>query len=179
MIAIREAAESDLPALFAYLGEQLLENGRDGMPLFQPMARTLDPVVPEAMQARFSSGMTTPLGQPGWRRVWIAVADDGAIAGHIDLRARTEPGAGHRALLGMGVQRDYRRHGLGARLVDTALAWARATAPLEWVDLDVLSVNRAARRLYERTGFVQTGEVPDLYRIDGESHGSVTMSRRL
>lgn len=179
MIAIRAAAEDDLPALFAYLGEQLTENGRDGMPLFQPMARTDDPVVPEAMQARFSGGMATPLGEPGWRRVWIAIDEQGAIAGHIDLRARPEPQSAHRALLGMGVQRAYRRHGLGARLVDMALTWAGATAPLEWVDLDVLSVNLAARRLYERSGFVQTGEVPDLYRIDGESHGSVTMSRRL
>ena len=40
MIAIRLAQPGDLPALFAYLGEQLLENGRDGTPLFQPMART-------------------------------------------------------------------------------------------------------------------------------------------
>lgn len=166
----------DLPALFAYLGEQLLENGRDGMPLFQPMARTTDPQVPQAMQARFSAGMATPLGEPGWRRVWIGIDEQGAIAGHIDLRAHPEPNAAHRALLGMGVHHRHRRHGLGARLVDTALAWARTTPALAWVDLDVLSDNLAARRLYERTGFVQTGEVPDLYRIDGESYGSVTMS---
>ena len=179
MIAIRLAQPSDLPALFAYLGEQLLENGRDGMPLFQPMARTRDPQVPEAMQARFSAGIATPPGEPGWRRAWIALDEDGAIAGHIDLRAHPDAQATHRTVLGMGVHHRYRRHGLGVRLVDTALAWAGATPPFAWVDLDVLSANLPARRLYERAGFQAVGEIPDLYRIDGESVASLMMTRRL
>nr|WP_229429340.1 GNAT family N-acetyltransferase [Massilia sp. ST3] len=168
-----------MPALFAYLGEQLLENGRIGAPLFQPMARTDDPLVPEPMRARFTTGIATPVGEPGWRRAWIAVDEEGAIAGHIDLRAHPETAAPHRAVLGMGVHHRYRRHGLGVRLIDTALAWARATASFEWIDLDVLSANVPARRLYERTGFQVIGEIPDLYRIEGESHGSVMMSRRI
>lgn len=109
----------------------------------------------------------------------VALDANGAIAGHIDLRARPEPLSTHRAMLGMGVHHAYRRLGLGRMLVDTALAWASATPMLDWVDLDVLAGNHAARRLYQRAGFVVTGEEPDLYRIDGESHGSVTMSRRI
>ena len=179
MIAIRLAQAGDLPALFAYLGEQLLENGRNGMPLFQPLARTTNPSVPEAMRERFSKGVATPPGEPGWRRAWIAVDRDGVIAGHIDLRAHPEADAPHRAVLGMGVHHAYRRHGLGVRLIDTALDWARATPPFEWVDLDVLAANEPARRLYRRTGFQVLGEVPDLYRIDGESVSSVMMTRRL
>lgn len=179
MIAIREAAHDDLPVLFAYLGEQLTENGRGCMPLFQPMARTSAPLVPQPMQERFAAGMATPFGQPGWRRVWIAIGDQGEIAGHIDLRARPEPEAAHRTMLGMGVHRDYRRHGLGARLVETALAWARAMPPLAWVELDVLSANHGARRLYERMGFDKVGEIADLYRIDGESVSLVLMTKDL
>ncbi|RZA31185.1 MAG: GNAT family N-acetyltransferase, partial [Lysobacteraceae bacterium] len=38
-MGIRLAAADDLPALFAYLGEQLAENGRGGV-LFQPMEPT-------------------------------------------------------------------------------------------------------------------------------------------
>lgn len=167
-----------LPQLFLYLDDHLQDNGRAGTPLFQPQARALSRFPPEKAAA-FAGGLDTPLGQPGWRRVWIALDGAGNIAGHVDLRARPEPAAFHRTLLGMGVHRDARRLGLGLALVETALAWAAATPPLEWVDLDVLAVNLAARRLYERTGFVVTGEVPDLYRIDGESHGSVMMSRRL
>lgn len=167
-----------LPQLFMYLDDQLQENGRDGTPLFQPLSRGNARLPPEKA-ASFAGGLSIALGRPGWRRVWIALDANGAIAGHIDLRARPDPLSTHRAMLGMGVHRACRRLGLGRMLVDTALAWAHATPMLDWVDLDVLAGNHAARRLYERAGFVVTGEAPDLYRIDGESHGSVTMSRRL
>jgi ribosomal protein S18 acetylase RimI-like enzyme len=78
----------------------------------------------------------------------------------------------------MGVRHGLRRAGLGTRLVQEALAWARA-AGFAWVDLDVLSQNHKARALYARTGFVETGEVPDLYRIGGMQVGEVSMSMRL
>ncbi|RZA31444.1 MAG: GNAT family N-acetyltransferase, partial [Lysobacteraceae bacterium] len=124
------------------------------------------------------AGMASPVGQPGWRQVWIALDGNGAIAGHIDLRGR-EASAPHRALLGMGVRHDLRSAGLGTRLVHTALAWARAMPPFEWVDLEVLSQNHKARALYARTGFHVTGEVPDRYRIGGAAVGEVSMSIRL
>lgn len=178
VLRIEPLVPERLPQLFLYLDDHLQDNGRAGTPLFQPQSRLLSRFPPEKA-AVLAGGLDTPFGQPGWRRVWIALDAHGAIAGHADLRARPEPAAPHRTLLGMGVHRDYRRCGLGRRLVETALAWAAATPPLAWVDLDVLAGNFAARRLYERAGFVVTGEMPDLYRIDGESHGSVTMSRRL
>ena len=175
-MSVRPATAGDLPALFAYLGEQLAENGRDGV-LFQPMAPTPDGV-PPAMRERFTAGIATPTGQPGWRRVWIALDENGQVAGHIDLRGRPEPASSHRTLLGMGVRRDLRRAGLGTRLVQEALAWARASG-FAWVDLEVLSQNHKARALYTGTGFHITAEVPDLYRIGDTPIGAVSMSMRL
>ncbi|WP_370659674.1 GNAT family N-acetyltransferase [Massilia polaris] len=101
-----------------------------------------------------------------------------AIAGHIDLRARPERAAAHRALLGMGVHRDQRRKGLGVRLIDASMAWARDETGIDWIDLEVLSNNRAARDLYARTGFATVGEMPDMFRIDGEQHAYTFMTRR-
>jgi ribosomal protein S18 acetylase RimI-like enzyme len=175
-LAIREVTSGDLPLLFAYLGEQLTENGRNGNPLFQPMAPISDPTVPPAVKARFSNGLSTSVGEPGWRRAWIAVSASGAIAGHIDLRARPDAEASHRALLGMGVHRDHRRAGLGMRLIDAAKDWARAQAGFDWIDLEVLSANRPAIALYERAGFHKTGEVADMFRIEGECHAYTFMS---
>jgi ribosomal protein S18 acetylase RimI-like enzyme len=171
---IRPATQDDLPALFAYLGEQLAENGRDGTPLFQPMPRT-DAGVPDAMRERFTQAMAVPFDQPGWRRVWVAIDAGDRIAGHIDLRGYGEPMAGHRAMLGMGVRHDMRRARLGQRLMEQVLAWARHTPPLEWVDLEVMTQNHPARALYQKMGFQVTGEVPDRYRIDGQQIGEVSM----
>src|SRR5262249_49359918 len=100
------------------------------------------------------------------------------IMGHIDLRSRPEQAASHRAMLGMGVHRDARRSGVGMRLLDAAIAWAEGQG-LEWIDLEVLSANVPAVALYRKRGFVRTGEIPDLFRIDGESLAYTYMSLAL
>ncbi|MBZ2206350.1 GNAT family N-acetyltransferase [Massilia soli] len=176
-LTIRRAVHTDLAALFAYLNDHLADNGKDGAPLFQPMARSESRLPPEK-EAGFITGLGTPVGEPGWRRVWLAFDGTGAIAGHIDLRARLEKPAAHRALLGMGVHRDQRRLGLGARLIEAAMDWARAEAGIDWIDLEVLSSNRPARGLYERCGFTIVGEIADMFRIDGEALAYTFMTRR-
>jgi RimJ/RimL family protein N-acetyltransferase len=167
-----------LPAFFAYLDEHLRDNGAAGTPLFQPLARA-GARLPDAKRAAFVHGMGMRLDQPGWRRVWVMRDAGGAIAGHVDLRARPEPAAAHRALLGMGVQRDYRRRGLGMRLLAAALAWARAQDGLAWIDLEVLTANAPARQLYLRAGFAINGEYADMLRIDGASLATTHMSQQL
>jgi ribosomal protein S18 acetylase RimI-like enzyme len=176
--SIRSVAPDDLPAFFAYLDDHLADNGRNGAALFQPMARA-ESRFPGEKKAGFTTGLATPVGEPGWRRAWIAVDEAGNIAGHIDLRARAERPAAHRALLGMGVQRDYRRQGLGLRLIDMAARWAKADAGLCWIDLEVLSVNEAAHQLYRRAGFTLVGELQDMFRIDGMNHAYTLMTRQL
>jgi RimJ/RimL family protein N-acetyltransferase len=177
-LVIHSVGQAGLPAFFAYLDDHLRDNGANGTPLFQPMARSTSRF-PAEKKAGFEAGLATPLGQAGWRRVWIALDADGAIAGHIDLRARPEPAAAHRALLGMGVQRDHRQQGLGLQLVGAALDWARLQPGLAWIDLEVLSVNEPARRLYARAGFETTGEVRDMFRLDGAELAYTYMSRSL
>ena len=177
MITIRPATAADLPAFFVYLDDHLRDNGAAGAPLFQPLPRA-NSVFPPEKRASFEHGLVTPLSGPGWRRLWLAFDGD-TILGHIDLSARPEPAAAHRALLGMGVHRDARRCGLGMRLLDTAVDWATVEARLAWIDLEVLSANTPARALYRKRGFVQTGEIADLFRIDGERHGYCYMSLQL
>lgn len=176
-LAIRALVRDDLPVFFAYLDDHLRDNGSGGTARFMPMARGESAFTPEK-QAAFRSGMDTPPGQPGWRRGWIALANDGSIAGHIDLRARAEKACPHRVLLGMGVHRAYRRQGLGAALQEVATQWAIGQQ-FDWIDLEVLSVNSAARQLYARTGFIQTGQIDDMFRIDGESFGYTFMSMQI
>jgi RimJ/RimL family protein N-acetyltransferase len=173
--AIHSVAVADLPALFVYLDDHLQDNGRAGTPLFQPMARAESRWATDK-RAAFALGLGAAIGAPGWRRAWMALDGDGSICGHVDLRARPERASIHRCLLGMGVHRDWRRQGLGERLLATALVWARSEPALDWVDLEVLSSNLPARRLYERCGFSFAGELPDLFRIDGEQHGYVYMT---
>ena len=86
---IHPVQRADLPALFVYLDDHLRDNGRDGTPLFQPMARA-DNGFPVDKRAGFVTGTTAPVGEPGWRRAWFALDAQGLICGHVDLRARPE-----------------------------------------------------------------------------------------
>ncbi|WP_374583657.1 N-acetyltransferase family protein [Pseudoduganella sp.] len=173
---IRPLHCEELATFFHYLNDHLLDNGRDGAPLFQPMSRSSAGFPPEKANG-FTTGLQASFGQQGWRRLWVAL-EGSQIIGHIDLRSRPEPAARHRCLLGMGVHRNARRGGLGTALVAVALEWARGQG-LAWVDLEVLQGNAPARALYRKMGFVQTGEIQDLFRIDGESLGYVFMSLQL
>ncbi|WP_035372826.1 GNAT family N-acetyltransferase [Pseudoduganella violaceinigra] len=173
---IRPLRAEELAAFFDYLNDHLRDNGRGGTPLFQPMSRSSAGFPPEKVNG-FSTGLHAGFGQQGWRRVWVALTGE-QIIGHIDLRSRPDPASRHRCLLGMGVHRDARRGGLGSALVGTASAWAREQG-LEWLDLEVLEGNAPARSLYHKCGFVQTGMIPDLFRIDGERLGYVFMSLQL
>ena len=174
---IRAAGRDDLPSFFAYLNDHLSDNGKDCAPLFMPMARSAS-LFPPDRQAAFRLAIDTPVGEPLWRRLWLAFGSDAEITGHIDLRARPEKPSAHRALLGMGVHRAARKQGLGARLIESAVAWA-ADEGFDWVDLEVLSVNLPARALYARCGFEQVGHIDDMFRIDGELLGYTFMTRKL
>lgn len=177
-LRIRPADGTDLAPFFAYLDDHLRDNGAHGTPLFQPLARDQSRL-PAGLRIAFIKGLDIPVGQAGWRRLWLALAPNGDIAGHIDLRSRPEPAAGHRAMLGMGVHRVWRRRGLGRRLVDTALAWANDGGKVAWVDLEVLSGNAPAVELYVRNGFTMLARIEDMLQIDGVSHDVSYMTRRV
>jgi ribosomal protein S18 acetylase RimI-like enzyme len=175
-IVVEPFAESDFDDFFRYLGAQAAENGRDGV-WFMPMAPA-EAGIPAAKQQSFRDGFATPLGQPSWRRGWLARDARGAVAGHIDLRAHPDAFTGHRCVLGMGVRRDVRRAGLATRLLAEATRWASSQG-LKWIDLQVLSANEPAVAFYRREGFQMQGGRPDMFVIDGVSLGELWMARKV
>ena len=172
-INLVEAQEFD--QFLAYINDHLSDNGSSGT-YFQPLPRKESTFPPERAVA-FRSGLALPVGQAGWRRLWVARNLDDQIVGHIDLRSHAERFAEHRCLLGMGVDRQHRKIGLGRRLIEHAEEWANES--LEWIDLQVLSINREAIRLYERSGFKKIGETPEMFRIDDQNLSYTAMTKAL
>lgn len=161
-----------------YMDDHLSDNGVGGTPLFQPIARADGRFSASARAEAFRQALDRDLSGGGWRRAWLALDPDGAIRGHVDLRAHATPHMQHRCLLGMGVDRSQRGRGLGRQLLAHALGWARHEAGLglDWVDLQVLAGNAPAIALYEGAGFVHTGLMRDQFRIDGRSLDLASMS---
>lgn len=177
-ISIEPLQANEFDAFLAYLNDHLSDNGAAGTGYFQPLPRSSS-FFPAERAAAFRHGIGIAVGSKGWRRAWVARSADRQVIGHVDLRAYPESFTEHRCLLGIGVDRRHRQVGLGAALIDHARQWAAQAAQLEWIDLQVISENQAAVRLYQRAGFVKMGELPDMFRIDGRSFAYTTMSMPL
>jgi GNAT superfamily N-acetyltransferase len=168
--------DADLPALVAHIARHSRESGQDGDPIFRPRSSDA-PIDEPATIERHRVGWAQPLDEPYWLRTWGAVVD-GEIRGHLDLHGGRLPSEFHRAMLGMGVERGSRGHGLGRALLAAAIAWARK-AELSWLDLGVFAHNERARALYRAVGFVEIGVTRDRFRVDGVAIDDVAMALAL
>lgn len=172
---IVEAKLAELDLFFEYLGVQLIDNSASDSPLFQPVAKE-DCTVSEQLRSKFRDGFESCIGNLGWRKLWLAKDSSGRILGHVDLRHYSGEYSFHRVLLGMGVERNARNQGLGIKLLESAIQFCQEADTIDWLDLNVLSNNIPAKSLYLKCGFKIIGEMPDFYRIDGESVSEITMT---
>ena len=93
--------------------------------------------------------------------VVFGVRDGDDLVAAVGLGFDVREKARHKAtLFGMYVAPEARQHGLGAALVQRALACARSRAGVKLVQLTVTEGNHAAQALYERHGFVAFGLEP-------------------
>lgn len=82
----------------------------------------------------------------------------------------------HVRVLGMLVVDGYREMGIGTKLMEYALRWARAKRGVEKVTLGVFSNNRRALRLYEKFGFKVEGVRKKHYYIAGGPEDEIDMA---
>lgn len=175
---IYQITKKGLDKFFEYLDDHLSDNGKANTSFFQPLS-SKHSKLSEEMKESFNIGLSIQVGHPGWRRIWVATDQSNEVLGHIDLRAHKEKYTEHRALLGMGVDRNCRRKGLGKKLILKAASWALSETSIEWIDLWVLSGNIPANQLYKSTGFNKQGEIEDMFRIEGSSHSYTLMTKRI
>jgi ribosomal protein S18 acetylase RimI-like enzyme len=91
---------------------------------------------------------------------WLAVAPDQSIAAGTGLWLMDWPphmiGSGKRGnILNVYTAVEFRRRGLAAELMETAMQWCRSNG----VDVVVLHASSDARGLYESMGFAGTNEM--------------------
>lgn len=74
-------------------------------------------------------------------------------------------------ILTLGVFEEYRRLGLGAKLLQSLIDYYRACHPdCQYLYLHVLHSNTAALRLYESHGFFRVRRLENYYLIQGQTH---------
>ena len=106
---------------------------------------------PDAHWIRLTESVTMPGGQ-----IMLLAEEDGRSCGLVfGLLDREHPTTGH--VGGMWVEPESRRRGAGAALLRAVIDWARLRQ-LERLELWVTEGNDRAMRLYERSGFSDTGK---------------------
>ena len=98
------------------------------------------------------------LGSPQTRTFLLRIDDQ--TAGFVSVWWRTR--ASTCRIIDLAVRRRFRRSGLGARLIRSALRFARAEG-YAGVTLEVAEGNRPARALYRQCGFCDERRLPHYY----------------
>lgn len=147
-------------------GEKLFRLRRQGL-LDEPFAFLASPEddsisSPEAVRDQLLS--------PSDNLVVFGALDGEALVGMVGLGRDRPIKAAHRACIwGVFVASEYRRRGIGRRLLEAVLRHAREVDGLKSVYLSVSEKTPGAKRLYESVGFVAWGLEPDCIRYAGES----------
>ncbi|HEX2262218.1 MAG TPA: N-acetyltransferase [Pseudonocardiaceae bacterium] len=154
-ILVRPARSADVPGIIT---------------LFTAVAEERDSIgtEPGFDVAQRQSSILTSIEQ-GANCVLVAVRED-LVVGSLSVQVQHNVGS-----LGMMVARQHRRQGIGGRLLDESLRWAREHG-LQKVDLQVWPHNTAAIALYRSRGFTVEGRLRRHYRrANGQLWDAVTM----
>lgn len=95
--------------------------------------------------------------------VFVAEAEDGELVGRLSVARDQHPASMHVADLGLMVEAESRRQGVGSALLEAAVEWARE-AGVRKLELHVFPHNEAAIALYEKFGFEREGYRKRHYR---------------
>lgn len=105
---------------------------------------------------------------------------DGELVGILTVARETRERLLHRAnVFGVAVLPAARGQGCGDALLRAGIACVGGWAGVTALHLGVMASQVAARRLYERHGFVAWGVQPDAVRVDGITLAEVHMVREM
>jgi RimJ/RimL family protein N-acetyltransferase len=142
-VAIRQAKEKDATALIDAEKQITLEPGHM---VHHPH---------EISAASFQDKIVHLSDHP--RGVYLVAEMDGEIVGHAILDPLKLQAIQHVAHITTTVHLGHQGHGVGQKLTEHLIEWARARTPLEKIELQVRSCNNPAISLFKKVGFQEEG----------------------
>jgi ribosomal protein S18 acetylase RimI-like enzyme len=175
MILIKELDNERLADFFQYLAIHIAENGQNKTDLYFPLSKEQS-VLSNELMIKFKDGMRKEIGETGWRKVWVAFNEKGKIVGHIDIRSNNQLNSEHRVVLGMGVDINFRNLKIGQSLLEFIIEYCRKNPKISWLDLEVMTKNIPAKRLYEKMNFEHLSTIKDMFKINNISYDYTSMT---
>lgn len=167
MIEIRKAAASDAGRILEYCKAVGAESdnltfGAEGIPM------TLE------QEQAYLDGILHASKQ-----LYLVAEDGGEIVGTAVLSGSSKARLSHRAEISISVRKALWGNHIGTRMMEQIMDFAKNTAGLEILSLEVRSDNRRAIALYRRFGFETVGTFDGFMKINGADVSCDTMRLRL
>jgi RimJ/RimL family protein N-acetyltransferase len=89
--------------------------------------------------------------------LYVVYEADGEVVGFMIFYRYDMNRLNHAGSMGMGIKEGYTNQGIGTKLIEYLLNWAKQQDGLEKICLGVVSVNHRAINLYTRMGFMEEG----------------------
>lgn len=115
--------------------------------------------------------------QSPYHQILVAVDDKNRVIGECSTGGHSDRlSMRHNVGLGISVDQDYRRLGIGKALMQAMIAWVEANPELHRIELEVFHDNIRAINLYLKLGFVIEGRRRNAYRKHGTFKDAYIMS---
>lgn len=101
------------------------------------------------------------------KQLFLVAVNDGEIVGTASLMGFSKPRLAHRAELSICVKKSMRGKQIGSRFMEELLRFAKDTAKVRILSLEVRSDNERAIALYKKFGFETIGTFEGFLNIDG------------
>lgn len=160
-VIIRDALESDLPAIIAIYNATVPT---------RMVTAELEPTTVEARLPWFREH--SPDQYPFW-----VVENDGHVIGWLDFK-KFLPRCAYRgtAEISVYIHETFRRRGVARRLLEEAIARAPSLGINAIVGL-IFGHNEPSLKLFERLGFERWGRLPRIAQLDGNKCDLIIMGR--
>jgi len=111
------------------------------------------------------------------RSLFLVAKAGKQLVGELTCRVNAKTKAQrHVAVLGMTVRKGWRDQGIGSRLMQRAIDWARQTKQINRIELQVFASNLPAIHLYQKFGFVVEGLRKKAVFRHGKFHDDLMMA---
>ena len=163
-VIVREAVPSDAARIITYLQELSEEPDRN------------IPVGPGEFNMAVEEEEEFIRGHAEADNSILLVAEAGGqIIGVMNITGGRRKALCHAGRLGITVHRDWRGKGIGTRMLEQSIGWAKGSGVLKRIQLEVYARNVDAIRLYERLGFKIEGRHPKAIYQQGEYLDEISM----
>lgn len=102
--------------------------------------------------------------EPG--HLLLVAEKDGEIIGLLNFARKQRKRIAHLGYFGISIQADYCNLGIGRKMIEYLLGWAKQEPGIEKVCLEVFSHNTRAIHLYKKLGFIEEGRKKDFIKYE-------------